>query len=90
MIAIELPKDIEEQLRAGLGREPDEVAREALIIEGYKTASLSIGQVARLLNTSIDGAYGFLKSHGVPVNYTADDFEQDLSSLRKLFPKAAL
>jgi predicted HTH domain antitoxin len=90
MIAIDLPEDIEAQLRAGLGRAPDQVAREALILEGYKTAALSIGQVARLLEYSIDQAYGFLKAHGIAVNYTADDFDQDLSSLRKLFPKAAL
>jgi predicted HTH domain antitoxin len=90
MIAIELPNDIEVQLRAGLGRAPDQVALEALIIEGYNTAVLSIGQVARLLKTSIDQAYGFLKGHGVAVNYSADDFEHDIASLKKLFPKAAL
>jgi len=90
MILIDLPKPIEDQFRSALGDRVDEVAREALILAGYGCAGLSIGQVAKLLNCSINDAYGFLKEHGVSVNYSVDDYEEDLVSLRRLFPDARL
>lgn len=79
---IALDQETERKLREVFGAEFDEIAREALIAEGYRRSRLSIGQVAHLLGTSINDAYGFMKQRGIAVNYTLPDLEADLNSLR--------
>lgn len=79
----------EAKLREILGQDLDRIARDALIVEAYRTGKLSIGQAARLLDLSIHDAYGFIKDRGVPVNYTLSDFDSDCEGLRELrkFPR---
>lgn len=50
---------------------------EALALESYRHESLSLGQVAEMLDLSIDEANAFLKKHRVPLNYTLEDMERD-------------
>ena len=90
MIAIHFPDDIEARLRANLGRDLDQIARKAIIVEGYRSGAISIGQAARLLDTSIDATYGVMKSHGVHLRYGLEDYEEDRASLKRLFPDAPL
>lgn len=90
MIAIDLPDNLEERLRLALGGDLDQIARHAIAVEGYRRKALSIGQVARLLNTSIDAAYGVLKERGIPANYDQADADADLACLKMLFPAAPL
>ena len=82
MIAIDEPT--EALLRDLLGAELEQIARDGIIAEAYRTGSLSIGQAARLLGLSINDAYGFMKERGIPVNYTLTDFDADLEGLKHL------
>lgn len=80
MIHINLDPEVEAKLREALGPDLDRAAREALVAEAYRMSRLSIGQAARLLDLSIDAAYGFMKQRGISVGYDLDDFESDLAT----------
>jgi Uncharacterised protein family (UPF0175) len=56
---------------------------EALALEGYRSRRLSETQVRRLLgfNTRMQ-VHAFLKAHDVYLNYSMDELEQDLESLK--------
>lgn len=58
----------------------DELSRdllEAYAIENYRNENLSLGQVAELLDLSIDETHAFLKSHSVDLNYDSEDLARD-------------
>lgn len=80
---IRIDQNIEAKLREILGQDLDRIARDALIAEAYRTGKLSIGQAARMLDMSINDAYGFMKDRGIPVNYTLADFESDIIGLQE-------
>ena len=62
---------------------------EELAVEGYRSGALTESQVRRLLNLeSRFQVHALLKKHGVPLRYTAQDFEDDLAAQRELgFPR---
>ena len=79
---------------------PDEFARslegrsdlsrqmlEAFAIENYRMQALSLGQVAELLDMSIDETHAFLKSHRVELDYTLDDLERDEQTVEMFLKK---
>ena len=58
---------------------------EQLALEGYQARWLSEEQVRRLLGFDVPmEVHGFLKAHGVPLDYTVEDLEQDREAHRKL------
>ncbi|MGB7201945.1 MAG: UPF0175 family protein [Pyrinomonadaceae bacterium] len=68
----------------------DEVSREMLeayAIENYRQEKMSLGRIAELLALSIDEANAFLKSHGVPLNYTEEDLEADRRAVEMFLSK---
>ncbi len=69
--------------RADLSRQ----VLEALAIESYRQEALSLGQVAEMLDLSIDETNAFLKKHRVPLNYTFDDMEQDEQAIEMFLKK---
>jgi predicted HTH domain antitoxin len=83
MAVLNIPKKLEQQIEAAWGQSLSRAAIEALALEGFRRELLSLGQVAELLELSIDQANGFLKSHGVAGDYTTDDLKRDLAALRK-------
>jgi predicted HTH domain antitoxin len=83
MAVLNIPKNLEQQIEAAWGQSLSRAAIEALALEGFRRELLSLGQVAELLELSIDQANGFLKSHGFAGDYTADDLKRDLAALRK-------
>ncbi len=83
-VTLDIPPQLAAQLEAALGEPVARAAREALAADGYRRGLLSLGQVAELLNTSINEADGFLKDRGIPLNYDAADFEHDMAVLRGL------
>ncbi len=84
-VAFELPKDVEASLRQEFG-DLGQAAKEALIIEAYRTARLSIGQVARILGYETrHEAEQWLGSRGVTWNYGPDDLAQDRETLDRLY-----
>lgn len=77
-------------LQRAFGPNLNRAALEALIIDGYRTARLTAGEVARILGleTSLEGQ-AWLAQQGVPLNYSLDDLEADRATLAKLFPEPA-
>lgn len=62
-------------------------ALEALALEGYRSGALSAAQVRRMLGYDTRAELdGFLKEHGVWLEYTLGDLEQDRATLRRLRP----
>ncbi len=83
-VAIQLPEDIAEGLRAQWKDLPRH-ALEALAAEDYRSGTLSEEQVRRVLGceTRVE-VHAFLKEHGVPLHYTSADLEEDRQSLSRL------
>lgn len=88
MKAIRIPAAIEQPLTRAFGADLEDAALEALAIEGYRTAKLTAGEVAKIvgLETSIEGQR-WLARHGVSLNYSLGDLEADRVSLAKQFPE---
>lgn len=74
---------------------PDEIAQErqdlpralleSFALEGYRSATLTEEQVRRLLGYGTRmQVHGFLKDHGVYLNYGRDELEQDMQTLQQL------
>ncbi len=86
-ITINIPAEQEQALREIWGDAIDRAAREALLIESYRTGRISLGFLAQLLglSTSIQ-AQNWLAQHGVHLNYSHDDLQSDRATLSRLFP----
>jgi len=83
-IAIQLPEDIARVLQDKWG-DLSQHTIETLALEGYRARVLSAAQVRRMLGLQtrmeVDA---FLKEHGVYLDYTEADLDQDLETLRQL------
>jgi hypothetical protein len=85
-ITVTLPDDLATPLLPP-GQEPARVALEAIALEAYRLRRISGYQLRTLLG--IPTRYeldGFLKRHEV-YDYTVEDFENDLASVRELDKK---
>ncbi len=60
---------------------------EAFAIENYRQEKLSFGQVAELLNFSIDETNSFLKKHRIPLNYDFEDLAADREAIEIFLKK---
>lgn len=60
---------------------------EAFALESYRHERLSLGQVAELLDFSIDEANAFLKQNRVPLNYAIEDMKDDEQSIEMFLQK---
>jgi hypothetical protein len=88
-LAIELPAEVEAELRLSLGPDLSRAAIEALAAEGYRQRKLGIGQVCRLLGFgSRIHAESWLAERGLHWNYGPDELEADRATLDRLFSKA--
>jgi len=78
-ITLDVPEDIARHL-ASHGEDPARTALEALALECYRSHTLSEEQIRRMLGyeTRME-VHGFLKQHGVYLNYTADELRSDLA-----------
>jgi predicted HTH domain antitoxin len=83
-VTIQLPEDIS----AALEEQWDDVPRrslEAIAVEGYRTGALTESQVRRLLELDTRfQVHALLKEHNVPLQYAAEDLEDDLRAQREL------
>lgn len=84
-IKFTIPDQIEQALRSGWG-DVNEAAKAALLAESYRAGKIGLGDVARALNleTRLE-AQEWLARRGVPLNYDADDLEEDRRTLGELF-----
>ena len=76
-ITFDVPDEIAKALQAQWPDMPRGVL-ESIALEGYRSGALSDGQLRRLLGfeTRFE-VHGFLKDHGVPLNYSLKDLESD-------------
>ena len=73
-ITLELPDKIAPQL-AEVGQDLSRAAVEALVLEAYRARRLSEDQAAELLGLDHYELDGFLKQHGVCLDYSIEDFD---------------
>jgi predicted HTH domain antitoxin len=83
-LTIDLPNRIHRHLQIELGDNLERKAQEALAVEGYRSGILSLGEIAEMLNLSINDADGFLKEKGIESLITRDDVKNDTDALLKL------
>ena len=82
-ITINLPEDIARAFIAN-GENLERKVLEATAMEGYRTGRLSHGQVGRVLGLGRFDVDAFFKIHGVPINYSFDDLQEDRRTLDNL------
>lgn len=86
-VSFNIPKSLEDTLRAEWG-DLDQAAKEALIIESYRTGKLSIGQVAEFLGFETKfQAETWLGDRGVAWNYLREDLDADRQTLDAILPR---
>jgi predicted HTH domain antitoxin len=83
-LTIDLPNRIHRHLQIELGDNLERKAQEALAVEGYRSGILSLGEIAEMLNLSINDADGLLKEKGIDSLITRDDVKNDTDALLKL------
>ena len=83
-VTLELPDELSAWLTAS-GQNLSRAALEAIALEGYRERKLSTTQLRRTLGyqtrMEVDG---FLKDHGVELEYTLEDLERDREAHRRL------
>jgi hypothetical protein len=83
-ITLKIPDEIA-HLVAPEGKDPARVALEALALEGYRSEALSESDLRRMLGFSTRmNVHAFLKEHGVYLQYSIEELEEDLESAREL------
>ncbi len=86
-IWLDLPDAAVKQL-AEDGRDLSRAALEALAIDAYRMHRISGYQLCQLLDIpSRHDLDGFLKHHGVPLEYTIEDFEREAATSALLWQK---
>lgn len=80
-VTIYIPDDLASRLGSNLSRR----ALEALALEEFRQGRLTKAELRRLLGFATGAALdGFLKAHGVFIEYGIDDLERDREDLRRL------
>jgi len=83
-VSLEIPDDLGLRL-ASNGEDLSRRALEGFALEEYKAGRVSKADLRRLLG--IETRYdldGFLKAHGVWIDYTIDDLRRDVATLQHL------
>jgi predicted HTH domain antitoxin len=89
-IEIEVPDELA-RVFSERGIDPSRLAIEAFALEGYRSRQLSGGMAQSLLGfeTSLQ-LHVFLKKHGVYLNYSMEDLEQDIKASDEFLAKRKL
>ena len=86
-LSIDISRDAEQVLRAEWGGHLEQAAKEALLIESYRTGKITVGYLAQILGMSRWEAESWLGSRGVKWNYDLQDLEDDRVTLADLLNK---
>jgi hypothetical protein len=83
-VKIHIPDDIAAELQSKGGNVSRRLL-EMVSLEGYRSGTLTAYQVQEMLGleTRVD-VDGFLKAHGVPLEYSREDLERDRAALKAL------
>jgi hypothetical protein len=83
-VMLHIPDEFAQRLNA-TGGDLSRRALEALALDEYKLGHLTTAELRRLLGFQTRAALdGFLKAHGVTVDYTLDDLERERQDLSRL------
>ena len=83
-VTLHIPDELAQRLMAA-GGDLSRRALEALALDEYKLGHLNTGELRRVLGFATRAALdGFLKAHGVTINYTLDDLTLDRQDLNRL------
>jgi len=81
---MQITLDVPDEIAEGLKDLPRALL-ESFALEGYRSGTLTEEQVRRVLGYGTRmQVHGFLKEHGVYLNYGREDLEQDMETLRQL------
>jgi len=80
-VVIEMTPEAEAVLRAEWG-DLNRAAREALVIESYRQAKLSLGQCSGLLGLSVPETEAFFRGRGVGLGLTLENVHDDMVRLK--------
>lgn len=83
-VTVQIPDDLASRLCAA-GEDLSRRALEALAVQEYKRGKITKVELRRLLR--LETRYdldGFLKEHGVFLNYTIDDLRREVRTLERL------
>ena len=84
-IAFALPATVEADLARELGRDLNNAAREAFILENHRAGHLSVGDVALILGLETRlQAEQWLAQHGAHMNYSFEGYHADCRTLDDL------
>ena len=88
-VTLDIPDDLATQLMAK-DQDSSQAVLEALLVDAYRRNILHEGEIKRILGHGTRmQAHELLKKHGVPLNYTIEDLEQDRETMRRLFDHEA-
>jgi hypothetical protein len=83
-VTVHIPEELAQRLKA-VGGDVSRRALEALALYEYKLGHLSTGELRRILGFATRAALdGFLKTHGVIIDYTLNDLKLDRRDLNRL------
>lgn len=85
-IHFSVPESVEAHLKAELGGNINETAKQALAVELYREGKISLGLLAEMLGMGVIEADAWLAERGVALNYSAEDFDADRERLAEIFP----
>ena len=86
-LTITIPSNIERQLQSEWGSDLERRAKEALAAEGFRSGVLSLGEVAEMLNLSVNDADGFLKERDIAAIDNIDEIDDDGTALEDMLAK---
>jgi predicted HTH domain antitoxin len=81
-IHFDIPADIERHLRSN-GADPNESAKESLLVELYRQRKVTHHQIAQALALGRLEVDALLKRHDVPIDLTIEQFEAEAARLRE-------
>lgn len=82
-IHIQIPADIERELRGRLG-DLDGAAKEAMLVELYRCGHLTHAQLCEALGLERSATDAILKRHGAMIELGPQEFADELAHLRGL------
>jgi Uncharacterised protein family (UPF0175) len=83
-VSIGIPDSVAEQMMAS-GKELSRTVLESMALEGYRNRVLSEGNLCEMLGLeSRMQVHDFLWEHGVELNYSWEDWQQDKATVDKL------
>lgn len=83
IITIELPENLAEQLGIADSADLPRMALEAIALEALRQRKITEAELGRILGiTDRYARDGFLKTHGVELDYTWEDLERERAAFR--------